>query len=223
MVSVHGRLPWAKNPLPHLRIRHGSNANLDALIYYIIQKSRDKDLATVWDAQSFMDKIKRWKGLKLEDFLVAFDHKDNVIGCVAPWSANGVQDFIPMQYGLRAHNFRQFLKFGKTLGWTRTLTKPYSRLKFEAALNFKYLTSLHADNEDIFASLLWKSFDDAQENEFLVYTQMRSEFQYRSPLTWIAANMPFGVYAIVPPDHQPPAFLNPAHENPVEMEAFFAL
>ncbi|MBO9668718.1 MAG: hypothetical protein J7501_18105, partial [Bdellovibrio sp.] len=64
MVSVHGRLPWAENPLPHLRIRHGSPANVDALIYYISQKSRSKDLATVWDGQSFYEKMERWQGLK---------------------------------------------------------------------------------------------------------------------------------------------------------------
>lgn len=102
MISVHGRLPWASNPLPKMRIRHGNENNVDALIYYICQKSRDKDLATVWDAQSFRDKLDRWKGLKLEDFLIAFDKDENIVGCVAPWSSGGLQDFIPMQYGLRA-------------------------------------------------------------------------------------------------------------------------
>jgi len=47
---------------------------------------------------------------------------------------------------------------------------------------------LHADNGDIFESLLWKAFDDAQENEFLVYSQVRSEYIYRSPYNWIAAH-----------------------------------
>ncbi|QDK37438.1 hypothetical protein [Bdellovibrio sp. NC01] len=221
MISVHGRLPWASNPLPKMRIRHGNENNVDALIYYICQKSRDKDLATVWDAQSFRDKLDRWKGLKLEDFLIAFDKDENIVGCVAPWSSGGLQDFIPMQYGLRAHNFRQFLKFGKMLGWTRTLTKPFSRLKVEASLNFKYLSFLHADNGDIFESLLWKAFDDAEENEFLVYNQMRSEYIYRRPRTWISAKMPFGVYLLQPPDSEPPAFLHPSNEKSIEIEPFF--
>lgn len=221
MISVHGRLPWASNPLPKLKIRHGNENNVDALIYYICQKSRDKDLATVWDTQSFRDKLERWKGLKLEDFLIAFDKDDNIVGCVAPWSSGGLQDFIPMQYGLRAHNFRQFLKFGKMLGWTRTLTKPFSRLKVEASLNFKYLSFLHADNGDIFESLLWKAFDDAEENEFLVYNQMRSEYIYRRPRTWISAKMPFGVYLLQPPESEPPAFLHPSNEKSIEIEPFF--
>ncbi|UXR63848.1 hypothetical protein EZJ49_12320 [Bdellovibrio bacteriovorus] len=223
MVSVHGRLPWAKNPLPHLRMRRGSLANVDALIYYITQKSRQRDLATAWDVPSFFDKLERWKGLKLEDFIIAFDKNENIVGCVAPWTAGGMQEFIPMQYSLRAHNFRQFLKFGKMLGWTRTLTKPYSRLKIEAGFNFKYLNFLFADNGDIFESLLWKAFDDAKENEFLLYTQTRSEFIYRRPRNWISAKMPFGVYLLLPPDGEVPAFLHPNNENPVEIEPFFAL
>jgi len=223
MVSIHGRLPWAKNPLPHLRLRHATQNNLDALIYYIIQKSNNRDLATVWDAQSFMDKLSRWKGLKLEDFIVAFDKDDNIVGCVAPWSSGGIQDFIPMEYSLRAHNFRQFLKFGRTLGWARPLTKPFSRLKVESSFNFKYMCFLFADNEDIFESLLWKAYDDAEENEFLVYTQTRSEFLYRRPMDWISSKMPFGVYLLQPPDRELPTFLHPSNENSVEIEPFFAL
>lgn len=223
MISVHGRLPWARNPLPQLKIRHGHRNNVDALIEYLCKKSRAKDLSTVWDVPSFHDKLDRWKGLKLEDFLIAFDKDDNIVGCVAPWSAGGVQEFIPMHYSLRAHNFRQFLKFGKLLGWTRTLTKPFSRLKIEASLNFKYLNFLNADNGDIFESLLWKAFDDARENEFLVYNQMRSEYMYRRPRTWISAKMPFGVYLLQPPDSELPDFLHPSNERPIEIEPFFAL
>lgn len=223
MISLHGRLPWVQIPLPHLRIRRGNSKNVDALIHYIAKKSTQKDLSTVWDAESFYDKVERWKGLKLEDFHIAFDKYENIVGCVAPWSSGGLQDFIPMEYSLRAHNFRQFLKFGKALGWTRTLTKPYSRLKIEAGLNFKYLNFLHAENGDIFESLLWKAFDDAAENEFLIYNQVRSEFIYRRPHNWISAKMPFGVYLLSPPDKEPPEFLHPRNEKPIEMEPFFSL
>lgn len=128
-----------------------------------------------------------------------------------------------MQYSLRAHNFRQFLKFGKMLGWTRTLTKPYSRLKIEAGFNFKYLNFLFADNGDIFESLLWKAFDDAKENEFLLYSQTRTEFIYRRPRNWVSAKMPFGIYLLLPPDSEVPTFLHPNNENPAEIEPFFAL
>ncbi len=221
IVSVHGRLPWARNPLPNLRIRHGSPAHLDALVYYISQKSQDHELATVWDTHTFQEKLERWKGLRLEDFLIAFDAQDNIVGCMAPWSSGGLQDFIPIEYSLRAHNFRQFLKFGKMLGWTRTLTKPFSRLKIESTMNFKYLNFKFADNESIFESLLWRAYDEAEENEFLLYSQPRAEYIYRSPLNWISAKMPFGVYLMSPPDKPAPAFMHPKNERFLEMEPFF--
>lgn len=221
LTSLHGRAPWARNPLPHLKIKHGSPANMDALIYYIVQKSRQRDLATVWDTDSFLDKLSRWKNLELSDFIIAMDSKDNIIGCTAPWSATGIQELIPMEYSLRAHNFRQFLKFGRMFGWTRALTKPASRLKTEASFDMKYLTFLHADNPDIFESLCWAAYDQAEHNEFLVYTQMRSEILYRRPLNWIGSRRPYGIYVILPPDQEIPSFLSPTNERPVEMEPFF--
>lgn len=221
LTSLHGRVPWAKNPLPHLKIKHGSPANLDALIYYVVQKSRQRDLATSWDADSFLNKVNNWKNLDLSHFILAMDQQDNIVGCVAPWSSVGIQEIIPMDYSLRAHNFRQFLKFGKMFGWTRSLTKPVSRLKMESSFDFKYLNFLHADNTDIFESLIWAAYDQAEHNEFLVYTQMRSEYQYRRPLNWIGSRRPYGIYLVLPPDQEIPNFLHPTNERPVEMEPFF--
>lgn len=223
MVTLHGRLPWAKNPLPHLRIRRGHSSNLDALVHYITLKSKQKDLSTVWNQNSFFDKLNRWKGLQLSDFHVAFDRKDNVVGCVAPWSSGGIQEFIPLEYSLKAHNFRQFLKFGNYLGWTRKLTMPYSKTQIESGFNFKFLNFLNAENGDIFESLLWRAFDESRENEFLVYNQIRSEFIYRRPFNWISAKMPFGIYLLLPPGKEPPKFLHPSYDKSVEMEPFFSL
>ena len=223
MVTLHGRLPWARNPLPHLRIRRGHANNADALINYISTKSKFRDLSTVWNETSFYDKLNRWKGLSLSDFHVAFDRKDNVVGCVAPWSSGGVQEFIPIEYSLQAHNFRQFLKFGNYLGWTRTLTKPYSKIQIESGFNFKFLNFLNAENGDIFESLLWKAFDESRENEFLIYNQMRSDFIYRRPFSWVSAKMPFGIYLLLPPGKEPPEFIHPRNERSVEMDPFFSV
>lgn len=221
LTSLHGRLPWAKNPLPHLSIRPCTPDMEDALIYYVSQKSRDRDLATCWDFDSFADKISRWRGLEITDFLIAVDNHENIVGCVAPWSSYGMQEYIPMEYSLRAHNFRQFLKLGQMFGWTRALTKPVTRLKVEESFKFRYLTFLNADNEDIFESLLWAAYARARKDEFLVYTQTRTEFMYRRPLNWIGAKVPYGVYLMLPPEKEIPNFLLPTNERPIEMEPFF--
>lgn len=223
LVSVHGKLPWANKPLKHVRIRRGSEANKNQLIQYLTKKSAQHDLARVWDETTFDYKIERWPGLKIEDFLLAIDKDENIIGCVAPWSAGSMQDLIPMEYSLHAHNFRQFLKFGKLLGWTRTLTKPFTKLRIEAGLNFKYLNFLYTDNADIFETLLSRCYDDAKENEFLLYAQPRSEFILRTPKHWITANHPFAVYLLIPPDTDLPEFMKPYNENSIEIEPFFVL
>lgn len=221
LVSVHGRFPWAQNPLPHLQIRSGSSVNADALIYYLSEKNTRRNLATYWDSYSFFKQLHRWRGLRLEDFLIAFDKHNNIVGCCAPWKADGIQEFIPLDYSLTAHNFRQFLKFGKLLGWTRNLTKPAYRLQLEETLQFQYLTHLFADNEDVFESLLWAAYDRARSNDFLIYPQTREELIYKRPLNWVCAKIPHGLYSMVPPDQNAPDFLSPSNDTPVSIEAFF--
>lgn len=221
LVSVHGRFPWAKNPLPHMQIRNGSSVNADALIYYLSKKNRSRNLATYWDSYSFFKQLHRWRGLRIEDFLIAFDRHNNVVGCCAPWKSDGIQELIPLDYSLKAHNFRQFLKFGKIFGWTRNLTKPAYRLQLEETLQFQYLTHLYAENEDVFESLLWAAFDRARSNDFLVYLQTREEILYKSPLSWVCARVPHGLYCMVPPDQNAPAFLSPSNDTPVSLEGFF--
>ncbi len=221
LVSIHGHFPWASNPLPHMQIRHGSSGNADALIYYLCKKNRQKNLATYWDSYSFFKQLQRWRGLRIEDFLIAFDSQNNIVGCCAPWSADGIQELIPLDYSLKAHNFRQFLKFGKLLGWTRPLTKPSYRLQLEESLQFQYLTHLFADNEDVFEALLWAAFSRARSKDFLVYCQGREELIYKRPLNWVSAKLPHGLYCMVPPEQETPDFLNPAFETPVSLEGFF--
>lgn len=221
LISVHGRFPWAQNPLSHLQVRSGSSVNADALIYYLSEKNTQRNLATYWDSYSFFKQLHRWRGLRLEDFLIAFDKHNNIVGCCAPWKADGIQELVPLDYSLKAHNFRQFLKFGKVFGWTRNLTKPAYRLQLEETLQFQYLTHLFADNEDIFESLLWAAYDRARSNDFLIYPQTREDLIYKRPLNWVCAKIPHGLYCMVPPDQNAPDFLNPANDMNVSLEAFF--
>lgn len=221
LVTVHGRFPWARNPLPHIQIRHGASMNADALIYYLLEKNRDRNLATYWDSYSFFKQLQRWRGLKIEDFLIAFDRHNNIVGCCAPWKADGIQELVPLEYSLKAHNFRQFLKFGKLFGWTRPLTKPSYRLQLEESLQFQYLTHLHADNADLFECMLWAAYDRARTNDFLVYSQMRQDLMFKRPLNWVTAKVPYGLYSLLTPDQNLPNFLSPSNDTPVSIEGFF--
>lgn len=221
LVTLHGRFPWAHHPLRTIRIRRASGAIEDALIYYMVKKSKERDFTPLTDANAIRDLIGRWKGLEISDFLVAMDAQENIIGCCAPWSSSGLEEYIPLKYNLIGHNFRQFLKFGDQLGWTRKLTKPVHRLNREASLNFRYMSFLFADNADIFESLLWIAYEEAQPSEFLAYAQMRSDFHLRKPRNWIGARHPYGIYLLVPPGEAMPAVLHPANDRPTYIEPFF--
>lgn len=221
LVSLHGQFPWCKDPVPSIRVRHATEAMADALIYYIVQKTRERDLSMHLTADAFTEALKRWTGLTLENFLVAQDAAGNIIGCCAPWNPGNVQDYIPLHYHLQGHNFRQFLKFGRMFGWTRPLTKPLSRSGQEEGLDFKYLCFLFAENADIFESLARTAYDEARPTEFLTYTQMRSDLHLRRPLTWVSAKIPYGMYVLVPPSAPFPTFLHPGNLRPACIEPFF--
>ena len=79
---------------------------------YLLKKSHGKNLSLSYNESKLQNKMQHF-GLSPSNFLVARDHQQKIIGCTAMWSSQGIQDAIPLRYGLSGHNFRQFLKFGK--------------------------------------------------------------------------------------------------------------
>lgn len=220
LVSLHGRYPWAKKPLPSIKIRAGSTATYDALLNYLIRRSQYRPFASVWDETSFQKKLHRLSGMKLSDFSIAYDSDDNVIGCMAPWSAAKIQNFIPLSYSLQAHNFRQFLKFFWILGMTRRLAKPVVSTGLEAPLQFSYLTNVFADNEDVFESLLYTVFDSIPQNEFMLYAHTEHDYRLLPPKDWISASLPYALYGVSPPEKEMPDFISPSIALNPEIEAY---
>ncbi|GIL17808.1 MAG: hypothetical protein BroJett040_15590 [Oligoflexia bacterium] len=219
LISLHGRYPFSPKPLEFVKIRPASEANVDALIHYLAYRSQFRPFTSVWDKESFLKKIHRLPGFKPEDFLVAFDSYENVVGCLAHWSPQEVHQYIPLSYSLRAHNFRQFLKFGWAMGWTRRLTKPYVSTGEESPLNYRVLMNIMANNEDIFESLLWHAYQAATPNQFLIYAQIEQDYRLAPPPTWIQASIPHALYCMLAPDSQTPDFLHPSHAQNPEIEA----
>jgi hypothetical protein len=220
LVGLHGKYPWAKKPLSSIQIKHGSEANFDALLAYVIKRSQYRPFASVWDEQSFKTKMRRLTGMKISDFYVAFDSNDNVIGCMAPWHCKGIQDLIPLRYSLQAHNFRQFLKFFWLFGMTRRLAKPLNSTGYESPLQFRYLTNVFADNEDVFESLLYRIYEESLPQEFLMYAHTEQDYRLLPPETWISASLPYALYSVSPPAAEMPGFLHPSISHNPEIEAY---
>ncbi len=221
LVTLHGQFPWCNPALKTIRIVRGHEIAHDKWITYLTEKSIHRELGRNWNPKVFAENMKRWPGLDPMRFLVALDGEGKVVGCCAPWTSAGVEELIPVSYNLVSHNFRQFLKFGSLLGWTRKLTKPIHRLSSPGILDFDYLTHLYADNADIFAALLFKAYEKTRKSAFLVYAQTRSDLHLRKPPGWVGNEIPFGIYCMVPPGEDVPKFLHPANEDPIEIEPFF--
>lgn len=223
LITVHGRFPWAHKALPAIKVVRADNSMKADLIAYLQNRAQYRPFASIWNLESFDDRLKRMPGMRLEDFFIAFDRKDQIVGCVGSWNGEAIQEFRPLSYGLRAHNFRQFLKFGKYLGWTRPLTKPVKSTGFEAPLHFRYLVYPFATNEDVFESLLGTVFDNTASDEFLMYARPEHDFRRNPPLGWVTAALPYSLYSLVPPEYPTPDFLDPRNKENPEIEAYLSL
>ncbi len=219
IVSVHGKYPWAKKPLQSIKIRPAHPGNVDALTSYISRRSRFRPFSSIWNGDSFQNKLTKLKGKKLSDFWIAFDHEENIIGCLSSWSPQFVQDFIPIDYNLRAHNFRQFLKFFWLFGMTRRLAKPVLSTGLESPFDFRFLMDIYVDNEDVFESLLYTVFENISHKEFLIYAHAEMDYRILPPQNWISASLPYALYAVTPPQMEMPEFLSPAISLNPEIEA----
>lgn len=220
MVTLHGRFPWKRKPLSTIKIIRANESLRPLLVSYLSDRAQYHPFATTWDDASFSDRLRRLSGLRLEDFWMALDAKDQVLGCLGTWSNRMMQEYRPLSYSLVAHNFRQFLKFGRLFGWSRPLTKPVRSTGYESPLRFRFLVYPYASNEDVFDALLHAAFDNIPVDEFLLYAHCEQDFRRRPPRGWIAARLPYSLYNLIPAELPVPAFLDPSEILNPEIEAY---
>ncbi len=209
LVTLHGQYPMASNPLPDLKIVKCTPAYEDELVYYLIQNSKNNELNALTGPESLLKQLTSMNDLKLSDFWIALDHKNNIIGTLVPWNIENIISLKPKSYSNLATNFKQFTGLVKYLGWTRPFTTP---------LQMTLLSFVHCDHPDIFEALLWKAWKESPKNHFLVYAYARLNFKYRRPLSWVSARIPYTLYSILDSNEPPPAFLHPSNERLIECD-----
>lgn len=219
LVTAHGFYPWARQTWPQLKIRRGSEKNQEALLDYLVKSSKNYSFHSAVSKEALLEKLERWIGFDWSDFIIAYDNNDNIVGTLSTWSSAGIQDFLPLRYSFRAHNFRQFLKFTHLLGWSRTLTKPYHRIKIESSLNFKFLNYIRVDHPDVFSSLLASAYHESKDNEFLLYFRDKKNIHLKAPRGWISAEQTYGLYCPVLSTEQTPDFLHPKYDGFADIES----
>ncbi len=203
IVTLHGFWPFHDLPLSGIKIRAATKEDFSPLAHYILSKTKERPLRYYDSVEGFRHSLERWHDLALENFLLAFDRYNNIIGCTAPWSAQRVQRLVPLEYDDKAQNFHDLLR---VLSWAR-LARPIANIGQE--LEFRHMTHLYADNPDIFYSLLYNAYQHAGRKEFLMYTHFDGELLSMPPRSFISAATPYGLYCILAAQDQMPEFLKP--------------
>lgn len=221
-ISVHGKYPWAPDALESIAIESGKTVDFAELTNYLQKKAQKQILHTDWRVSTLFEKLRLWKGISIENFLIARNQKTReIVGCVLPWSPHHVQDYIPLEYTRVAENFRQYLKFGKLLGISRKLVKSIKRSGSENALPVSFLTHFYADNEDVLEALLDKAWLTQGPDDFIVYSAFPKELHMKPPPAWITVEQHFAIYCMLAPDETLPDFLSPYHVAAVELDPQF--
>lgn len=196
LISIHGFYPL-RNPVnKNITVRSYTPADKEKLIKYILKNCKKTDFVPAELVQDLPQYIDQSLLYSWNQFIIAFDSEDNIVGCVQPISSSLLQDYLPQEYNAQSHNLRQFLKVAQFMGFGRRLTRPFSRTQKQQALHFRLLHFLLSDHPEVFNSLIRACYYTSSQNEFLLYAHETSDFNKRPPKGSIAADIPYGLYSI---------------------------
>ncbi len=215
LVSLHGRLPFAPEPLATIATTRATDADLGPLAEYIVSKTQGLPLHYSESVDQWTESFADLEDLKISDFIVSRDSKKNIIGCTLPWSPEKYEQITVHAYKGKALSLYQALKFFSLLGLTRQLPHPTTPFQFH------YLTHFYFDNPDIFNALMRTSWNLLPKEQFLTYCHFKDNFQTRLPKSYIKSKIPCGLYCLMAPEDPVPDFLKLAQIGPPpEFEPF---
>lgn len=203
LVFMLGRWPWSPQPISAIRVKQAWESDIEEISDYMMQKKVGSRIFINTDKDCLQERFKKWPNFSINNFLIARNYKNEIIGCMAPWNNNGVQEHIARSYLHAADLLRQTLGITSVLGITEPLPQPGN------AFSFKYITHCAVENAEVYYSLLCQAYAQTQRGEILVHTNYYGDFHTRPPLSFITTKLPFGFYSVFHPEEELPAFLKP--------------
>lgn len=202
LVSVHGFYPFANPTNQNIKVRLYQASDKQKLVAFLNEHCQKIDYLptdVIDDVALFIDRslLYSWN-----QFILAFDAEDKIVGCVHPISSTLLQDYLPQEYSAQSHNLRQFLKVAQFLGFARRLTRPFSRSQKQEALSFRLLHFMISSHPEVFNALIRASYKTSSQNEFLIYAYEISDFKKRPPKGSIFSEIPYGLYSIETHDRE---------------------
>jgi hypothetical protein len=203
LVFFLGRFPWSPSPISSIRIAHGWESDIEEVCDYMMQKKVGSRLFINANKDLLIQRFNRWPGFSINNFLIARNHKNDIIGCMAPWNNHQDQQYIARGYRAEAELLRQ------TLGLTSSIRLSHHLPNLGEAFQFKYLTHCAVDNPEVFYSLLCQTYNESSRGELLVHSNYFGDFHTRPPISFMSTKIPFGFYSVFSPEEDLPGFLKP--------------
>lgn len=202
VITVHGHLPFSPPPIRSLELRQGQASELDALINYILKKRRELNFSYSRQISELKASLERWPHLDMENFILALDSQQNIVGCTGLWKPNTVQNLKINQYHGRAKTLQESLQI---LSW---FGKAHPLPKAGGSLDLVYMTHLYADNPDIFYGLLKNAYERLTKYESLVYVNFERDRLTRPPRSLITSEIQAALYCLLSPHEEIPEILD---------------
>jgi hypothetical protein len=95
-VSVYARrgLRDANRVPAGVRIVEAQPYHADALRAFLDAQSRQQPFGCVFSEQEFARRLETWPAFGIGSFLLAFDARNRLVGCVAPWDASAIKRIV---------------------------------------------------------------------------------------------------------------------------------
>ncbi|MBY0385969.1 hypothetical protein K2X05_12490 [bacterium] len=203
VIFFMGRWPWSPQPMPSIRVSHALPRDMEELCDYMMQKKIGSRLYFNITPDLLQQRFNAWPDFSLNNFLIARNSKNQIVGCMAPWNNNKVQQVVVKQYHSSGLLLYQSSKISSLLRWSQPMPQ------IGQAFQLKFLTHSAADNHEVFYSLLCQAYEESERGEILVHTNYFGDFITRAPQTFIATKIPYGFYSVLQPNEDLPTFLKP--------------
>jgi len=92
-VAIIARKP-CRGPNAAYAVRHATAGDANRLQDFIAEQSRSTQFGVVFDTPAWSRRLVGWPDFGIENFLIAQDEREQIVGCVAPWNYHSINRIV---------------------------------------------------------------------------------------------------------------------------------
>ena len=93
-VSLLARKPWVRRHDKTVSIRRAGPSDSQRLRRFIDSDSASRPFGVVFDEATWQHRLEHWPGFGIENFYLAFDAANRLLGCLAPWDSSAINRIV---------------------------------------------------------------------------------------------------------------------------------